>query len=101
MQWCLYESDFISLVFQQAVVHRFTWLLSHFISVRHKMAVAFLASQVSKSTYSLILGDSRVKIILFLQNYCKLLVGVSLGKHETAYPLGLRWRWRHKDYKNL
>jgi len=63
------------------------------------MAVAFLASQVSKSTNSLILEDLRVNVILFLQNYCKLLISVSLGKHETAYPLGLRWRWRHKGYK--
>ncbi|CAN5761082.1 hypothetical protein BH24ACI1_BH24ACI1_24970 [soil metagenome] len=36
-------------------------------------------------------------MILFLQNYCKLLVGVSLGIHQTAYPLGVRWRRWHKD----
>ncbi len=42
-----------------------------------------------------------MKMILFLQNYCKLLVGVSLGFHETAYPLGVVWRWQHKDYKDL
>jgi hypothetical protein len=42
-----------------------------------------------------------MQIILFLQTYCRLLVGVSLGKRETAYPLGVRWRWRHKNYKHL
>ena len=42
-----------------------------------------------------------MKVILFLQSYLKLLVGVSLGTRGTAYPLGVRWRWRHKDYKDL
>ncbi len=42
-----------------------------------------------------------MKVILFLQNYCKLLVGVSLGTRDTPYPLGLRWRWRHKNYRDL
>jgi len=42
-----------------------------------------------------------MEMILFLQSYCKLLVGVSLGKRETAYPLSVKWRWRHKDYRDL
>lgn len=42
-----------------------------------------------------------MKMILFLQSYCRLLVGVSLGTHETAYSLDVRWRWQHKDYKDL
>jgi hypothetical protein len=41
------------------------------------------------------------RMILFLQNYCKLLVGVSLGTRETSYPLSIIWRWRHKKYKDL
>jgi len=42
-----------------------------------------------------------MNVILFLQSYWELLVGVSLGTRETPYPLGVRWRWRHKDYKDL
>ena len=42
-----------------------------------------------------------MNMILFLQSYCTLLVGISLGTRETSYPLGVRWRWRHKKYKDL
>jgi hypothetical protein len=65
------------------------------------LAVAFLAEQESSPAHSFILRGSRMKMLLFLQTYCKLLVGVSLGTRGTSYPLGLRWRWRHKNYKDL
>jgi hypothetical protein len=42
-----------------------------------------------------------MKMILFVPDYCKLLLGVMLGKRETPYPLGVRWRWRHKNYRDL
>jgi len=29
------------------------------------------------------------------------IVEVMLGTRETSYPLGVRWRWRHKKYKDL
>jgi len=36
-----------------------------------------------------------------IRRYFKLLIGVSLGTRGTSYPLGVRWRWRHKGYKDL
>ena len=101
MKRVLYESNFIFAVLLQIAFERDVRLLPYFSSVGHKLAVAFLAAQKSSPAHSLISRGSIMKMILFLQSYCKLLVGVSLGVHETAYPLGLRWRWRHKDYKDL
>ncbi|MGI9034738.1 MAG: hypothetical protein ACR2GD_01745 [Pyrinomonadaceae bacterium] len=42
-----------------------------------------------------------MQVILFSTNYYKLLLSVWLGKRLTPYPLGVIWRWRHKDYKDL
>lgn len=42
-----------------------------------------------------------MKMILFSADYCKLLFSVLFGERETPYPLGVRWRWRHQDYKDL
>lgn len=38
-----------------------------------------------------------MKVILFVSDYLKLLLGVLLGVRKTANPLGLKWRW--KDWK--
>lgn len=42
-----------------------------------------------------------MKVILFSANYCKLLISVLCGKHETSYPLGIKWRWQHRKYFDL
>lgn len=41
------------------------------------------------------------KMISFSADYCRLLLMVLLGKRETSYPLSVRWRWRHRNYKDL
>jgi len=34
-----------------------------------------------------------MKVVSFLFYYSKLPVGVALGVHKTANPLGIKWRW--------
>jgi hypothetical protein len=33
--------------------------------------------------------------VLFSIYYLKLRVEVMLGRHKTAHPLNIRWRWEH------
>ena len=42
-----------------------------------------------------------MQVILFSADYCRLLFSVLLGTRETSYPLGVMWRWRHKNYIDL
>lgn len=97
------EGDFLFTVFLQDADGRQARHSANFSSARLLLALEVLALPSAKnsaqSRFSRI--DKGIKMILFLQGYCKLLVGVLFGGYETAYPLGLRWRWRHKNYRNL
>lgn len=41
-----------------------------------------------------------MSVILFSLYYCKLLLSVLVGFHQTTNPLNLIWRWNHWQYKN-
>jgi exoribonuclease R len=97
----LYERDFIFDVLLQAAIKRFARHSPDRQSARLELALESLAIQISQARQSLIHKRLDIKMILFLQSYCKLLIGVSLGRRGTSYPLSILWRWRHKNYKDL
>ncbi|MGC2237637.1 MAG: hypothetical protein WA584_15855 [Pyrinomonadaceae bacterium] len=42
-----------------------------------------------------------MKLVLFTFYYCKLLISVLFGISQTFEPLGLRWRWRYWNDRQL
>jgi len=97
----LYERDFIFDGLLQIVVERSARHSQNSQSAQPELVLESLAIQISQARQSFILKGSVLKMILFLQSYVKLLVGVSLGTYGTSYPLSILWRWRHKNYKDL
>jgi hypothetical protein len=71
----LYEDDFIFDVLLQTAIERFARHSSDCQSVRFELALESLAIQISKAAPSLIFARGKfIKMILFLQNYCKLIM---------------------------
>ncbi len=80
----MYESDFIFPVLLQIAIERESRLIPYFSSVRHQLAVAFLAAQESSPAHSLVLKGFQSRLVLFLRSYCKLSVGVSSSVHINS-----------------